>query len=85
VNDLTSRERLQPSLLDRLTDDEPGDVQESADKRVLSPNQLKVSVLRDLTWLLRLEHSHQHQAVIASLRLLIAGRRRVEWNFLQGA
>jgi type VI secretion system protein ImpF len=52
VNDLTSRDRLQPSLLDRLTDEEPGNLQESADKRVLSLNQLKASVLRDLTWLL---------------------------------
>jgi type VI secretion system protein ImpF len=52
VNDLTSRDRLQPSLLDRLTDEEPGNLQETADKRVLSLNQLKASVLRDLTWLL---------------------------------
>ena len=48
---MTPRERLQPSLLDRLTDDEPGNPQESADRRVLSMNQLKASVLRDLTWL----------------------------------
>jgi len=52
VTDLTLRERLQPSLLDRLTDDEPGNLQEGADKRVLSLSQLKASVLRDLTWLL---------------------------------
>lgn len=52
VNDLIPRERLQPSLLDRLTDDDPTNPQESADKRVLSLNQLKASVLRDLAWLL---------------------------------
>jgi type VI secretion system protein ImpF len=52
VNDLIPRERLQPSLLDRLTDDEPANPQESADKRVLSVSQLKASVLRDLAWLL---------------------------------
>jgi type VI secretion system protein ImpF len=52
VNDLTLRERLQPSLLDRLTDDEPGNLQEGTDKRVLSLSQLKASVMRDLTWLL---------------------------------
>jgi len=51
-SNLTSRDRLQPSLLDRLTDEEPGNLQESADKRVLSLNQLKTSILRDLTWLL---------------------------------
>lgn len=52
MNDLLPRERLQPSLLDRLTDDEPGNPQEGSDKRVLSLSQLKASVLRDLTWLL---------------------------------
>nr|WP_262923593.1 MULTISPECIES: type VI secretion system baseplate subunit TssE [Pseudomonas] len=43
---------MQPSLLDRLTDDDPGNPQEAPDKRVLSLQQLKASVLRDLTWLL---------------------------------
>jgi len=50
--ELTPKERLQPSLLDRLTDDEPGKQQESRDKRVLSPRQLRRSVIRDLEWLL---------------------------------
>ncbi|HYO96907.1 MAG TPA: type VI secretion system baseplate subunit TssE [Polyangiaceae bacterium] len=49
--DLTPRERLQPSLLDRLTDDEPDRLQESRDKRVLSPQRLRESVRRDLSWL----------------------------------
>lgn len=52
VADIANRDRLQPSLLDRLIDDEPGNLRESADKRVLSLQQLKASVLRDLTWLL---------------------------------
>lgn len=52
MSDLTLRERLQPSLLDRLTDHDPSNLQESADKRVLSLSQLKASVLRDLAWLL---------------------------------
>jgi type VI secretion system protein ImpF len=50
--ELTSKERLQPSLLDRLTDDEPDRQQESRDKRVLSMNRLRECVLRDLAWLL---------------------------------
>ncbi|MEA3277954.1 MAG: type VI secretion system baseplate subunit TssE [Pseudomonadota bacterium] len=50
--ELTPRERLQPSLLDRLTDREPDKTQESRDKRVLSPRQLRKSVTRDLEWLL---------------------------------
>lgn len=49
--ELTTKERLQPSLLDRLTDDEPDRRQESMDKRVLSPHRLRESVRRDLTWL----------------------------------
>jgi type VI secretion system protein ImpF len=51
VAELTPKERLQPSLLDRLTDDEPEKLQELADKRVLSPARLRESVRRDLTWL----------------------------------
>jgi type VI secretion system protein ImpF len=49
--ELTPKERLQPSLLDRLTDDEPDKRQEARDKRVLSPNRLRESVRRDLSWL----------------------------------
>lgn len=51
MNALSSRERLQPSLLDRLTDEDPGNPHDGADKRGLSLNQLKASVLRDLAWL----------------------------------
>lgn len=50
--ELTQRERLQPSLLDRLTDDDPKAQRESFDRRVLSLQQLRASVLRDLGWLL---------------------------------
>lgn len=49
--ELTTKERLQPSLLDRLTDEEPDKRVESLDKRVLSPQRLRESVRRDLTWL----------------------------------
>lgn len=50
--ELTQNERLQPSLLDRLTDLEPEKKQESRDKRVLSLQKLREAVRRDLTWLL---------------------------------
>lgn len=50
--ELTHKERLQPSLLDRLTDDLPDERQESRDRRVLSAERLRACVLRDLTWLL---------------------------------
>ena len=49
--ELTPKERLQPSLLDRLTDDEPDQLQESREKRVLSMSRLRDYVLRDLAWL----------------------------------
>ena len=50
--DLTQKDRLQPSLLDRLTDNDPDKRQESRDARVLSPSQLRDCVRRDLAWLL---------------------------------
>ncbi|KAF1029947.1 MAG: hypothetical protein GAK37_01554 [Pseudomonas sp.] len=50
--ELTSRERLQPSLLDRLSDDDTEHTVESRDKRVLSMAGLRKAVLRDLGWLL---------------------------------
>jgi type VI secretion system protein ImpF len=50
--ELLSQERLQPSLLDRLTDDEPMNRKESADRQILSKTQLRQAVLRDLQWLL---------------------------------
>lgn len=50
--ELTPQERLQPSLLDRLTDDAPQERQESREKRVLSMRRLREFVLRDLSWLL---------------------------------
>jgi len=52
VAELSLEERLQPSLLDRLTDNEPDTQVESRSKRVLSLSRLKQSVLRDLAWLL---------------------------------
>jgi type VI secretion system protein ImpF len=50
--ELTHRERLQPSLLDRLTDDDPGNPRESREQRDFSLSRLRESVLRDLAWLL---------------------------------
>ncbi|MAY74132.1 MAG: type VI secretion system baseplate subunit TssE [Phycisphaerae bacterium] len=50
--ELTPSERLQPCLLDRLTDDEPDKSVESRDRRVLSLRQVRNAVLRDLAWLM---------------------------------
>jgi type VI secretion system protein ImpF len=49
--DLTPQERLQPALLDRLTDNEPGKSQEAREQRVMSRSRLQQAALRDLAWL----------------------------------
>ncbi|MBL4764869.1 MAG: type VI secretion system baseplate subunit TssE [Colwellia sp.] len=50
--ELSQKERLQLSLLDRLSDDEPDKNSESREKRVISVSRLKKLVQRDLAWLL---------------------------------
>ncbi len=49
---MNPRDRLQPALLDRLTDQEPHSRVESDDARVMNKTQIREAVLRDLTWLL---------------------------------
>ena len=44
-------EKLQPCLLDRLTDDEPKKSDESRTQRVISVQRYRQGVLRDLQWL----------------------------------
>jgi type VI secretion system protein ImpF len=51
MGELTPQERLQPALLDRLTDDEPGSRHETREQRVMSKSRLRQAVLRDLAWL----------------------------------
>jgi type VI secretion system protein ImpF len=46
-----SRDRLYPSLLDRLLDDEPGRATEPRENRAASLQKLRDNVLRDLNWL----------------------------------
>jgi type VI secretion system protein ImpF len=46
-----SRDRLYPSLLDRLIDDEPGRATEARENRSTSLQRLRENVLRDLNWL----------------------------------
>jgi len=50
--DLGDSERLQPSLLDRLTDNSPGEIKESARDQIIDIRQLRDIVLRDLGWML---------------------------------
>jgi type VI secretion system protein ImpF len=48
---LTPLDKLQPCLLDRLTDDEPDKRDESRSQRIVSVQRYKAGVLRDLEWL----------------------------------
>jgi type VI secretion system protein ImpF len=52
MSDHILTERLQPSLLDRLTDDKPGDLKETRDSRVIDLRRLREIIQRDLSWLL---------------------------------
>jgi type VI secretion system protein ImpF len=54
--DLTPQERLQPALLDRLTDTDRASSVESRERRVLSIARLRAGVLRDLAWLMNTGH-----------------------------
>ena len=58
--ELSQKERLQLSLLDRLSDDEPNKHSESMEKRVISVTRLKELVQRDLSWLLNTTSSAAH-------------------------
>lgn len=50
--ELFHNERLQPSLLDRLTDEEPRKNIEGREKKTLSLAKYQEAVIRDLAWLL---------------------------------
>ncbi len=49
---MTPKDRLQPCLLDRLTDDDPGSKQEGREQCIVSYRKYRAGVLRDLLWLL---------------------------------
>jgi len=51
VEKILPQDRLQPALLDRLTDEEPDKKQEPREARILSKSRMRQSVLRDLAWL----------------------------------
>ncbi|MEM0937124.1 MAG: type VI secretion system baseplate subunit TssE [Pseudomonadota bacterium] len=52
MSDKAVTERLQPSLLDRLTDDDPTETKEPRDARVIDVKRLREIIQRDLAWLL---------------------------------
>ncbi len=50
--DRTLTERLQPSILDRLTDDAPRSTSEASNDRTIDIRRLREIIQRDLSWLL---------------------------------
>ena len=51
-----TREKLQPSLLDRLIDENPEQLNESRDKRIMNVSKLRECVIRDISHLLNTHH-----------------------------
>jgi type VI secretion system protein ImpF len=51
MSNLRTQDRLQPALLDRLTDDDADTRSEVSEARVINRNRLRELVLRDLAWL----------------------------------
>jgi type VI secretion system protein ImpF len=70
MNAASPRERLQPSLLDRLTDDAPTERHEAEDRRVMSKSQLRQAILRDLGALF---NAVQPLEAVAQEHALVAG------------
>jgi type VI secretion system protein ImpF len=50
--ELATMDKIQPCLLDRLTDNAPDNKEESSSERVVSISRYREGVLRDLRWLL---------------------------------
>lgn len=51
MSQLRAQDRLQPALLDRLTDDAPDERHEPLEARVIHRQRMRECVLRDLSWL----------------------------------
>ncbi|NBZ88821.1 type VI secretion system baseplate subunit TssE [Stagnihabitans tardus] len=78
-------ERLQPSLLDRLTDDDPTNASEPREARVIDIRRLREIVQRDLSWLLNTNNSETwidpDRYPLASRSVLNYGVREVAGDF----
>jgi type VI secretion system protein ImpF len=61
--ELLLSDRLQPCLLDRLTDENPESKKEGRDQRVVSLRRYREAVLRDLSWLLNAKNLSSLQDV----------------------
>lgn len=63
--ELAPIDRLQPCLLDRLTDDQPTVQVESRTQRIVSSGRFKDGVLRDLRWLFNTQRHREEEGLDA--------------------
>lgn len=61
--ELASIDRLQPCLLDRLTDDQPAEQVEGRAQRVVSLTRFKEGVLRDIRWLFNTQRHRESEGL----------------------
>ena len=89
------RDKMQPSLLDRLTDEQPHKKHEPANSNLITHNTLRRQVLRDLQWLFNTTHydgtrslvslDHVRRSVVNYGISPLAGKRMsdIEWHDIQ--
>ncbi|WP_173632761.1 type VI secretion system baseplate subunit TssE [Paramixta manurensis] len=73
---LGARDKMQPSLLDRLTDNAPDKQQEPVSQTLVSHSALRRHVLRDLQWLFNSINNEAQQDLAPFPQV-----RRSAWNF----
>ncbi len=90
-----ARDKMQPSLLDRLTDNQPHKKQEPVNSNLIAHSALRRHVLRDLQWLfntinhddpLAMESLHQVRRSVINFGVApLAGKRMsdIEWHDIQ--
>ena len=90
-----ARDKMQPSLLDRLTDDAPDKTQEATNSTLVSHSALRRHVLRDLQWLFNTINNEAQQDLsgfdhvrrsVANFGVSpLAGKRMsdIEWQDIQ--
>lgn len=90
-------DRLQPALLDRLTDDDPTKLTEAIDAVAMTRSRLRRAVLRDIAWILNatnMESDTEFAAFLDARRSVInfgvpslSGRRvmDIDWQELEQA
>jgi type VI secretion system protein ImpF len=88
-------DRLQPALLDRLTDDEPTKATEAVDAAAMTRSRLRRAVLRDIAWILNTTNMesdtalesfpHARQSVVNFGVETLSGRRiaDLDWHQLE--